>query len=173
MKQSNRGETIFADALRLSAEQRSAYLDEASGGDVALRQRVEALLEGYEEAGGFLEDSAARTVPAMEKPGDMIGRYKLLQQIGEGGCGVVYLAEQEVPVRRQVALKVIKLGMDTKSVIARFDAERQALCSCPPTTSRPCRCSTINRSLSPTRRNTRASPKPGFPTATALATCIA
>ena len=62
-----------------------------------------------------------------EKPGDKIGRYKLLQQIGEGGCGVVYMAEQEEPVRRRVALKVIKLGMDTKQVIARFEAERQAL----------------------------------------------
>src|SRR5437879_995468 len=62
-----------------------------------------------------------------EKPGDLIGRYKLLQKIGEGGCGVVYMAEQEKPVRRRVALKVIKLGMDTKAVIARFDAERQAL----------------------------------------------
>src|SRR5258708_4485740 len=62
-----------------------------------------------------------------EKPGDRIGRYKLLQQIGEGGCGVVYMAEQDEPVRRRVALKIIKLGMDTKSVIARFEAERQAL----------------------------------------------
>ena len=62
-----------------------------------------------------------------EKPGDRIGRYKLLQKIGEGGCGVVYMAEQEEPVRRRVALKIIKLGMDTKSVIARFEAERQAL----------------------------------------------
>src|SRR5262245_15238275 len=63
----------------------------------------------------------------LEKPGDRIGRYKLLQQIGEGGCGVVYMADQEEPVRRRVALKVIKLGMDTKQVIARFEAERQAL----------------------------------------------
>ena len=66
-------------------------------------------------------------LPLTEKPGDRIGRYKLLQQIGEGGCGVVYMAEQEEPVRRRVALKVIKLGMDTKQVIARFEAERQAL----------------------------------------------
>src|SRR5207245_8719194 len=66
-------------------------------------------------------------IPLTEKPGDRIGRYKLLQQIGEGGCGVVYMAEQEEPVRRRVALKVIKLGMDTKEVIARFEAERQAL----------------------------------------------
>src|SRR5207253_1813887 len=65
--------------------------------------------------------------PVTEQPGDRLGRYKLLQQIGEGGCGVVYMAEQEEPVRRRVALKVIKLGMDTKSVIARFEAERQAL----------------------------------------------
>src|SRR5436853_357927 len=67
------------------------------------------------------------SLPVTEKPGDRIGRYKILQEIGEGGCGVVYMAEQEEPVRRQVALKVIKLGMDTKSVIARFEAERQAL----------------------------------------------
>jgi serine/threonine protein kinase len=66
-------------------------------------------------------------VTVTEKPGDKIGRYKVLQQLGEGGCGVVYMAEQEEPVRRRVALKVIKLGMDTKSVIARFEAERQAL----------------------------------------------
>src|SRR5437762_5489201 len=66
-------------------------------------------------------------VPVTEGPGDRIGRYKLREQIGEGGCGVVYVAEQEEPVRRRVALKVIKLGMDTKQVIARFDAERQAL----------------------------------------------
>ena len=64
------------------------------------------------------------TVPVTEQAGDKIGRYKLLQQIGEGGCGVVYMAEQEEPVRRRVALKVIKLGMDTKSVIARFEAAR-------------------------------------------------
>src|SRR5436190_4105573 len=66
-------------------------------------------------------------VPPSEKPGDRIGRYKILQQIGEGGCGIVYMAEQEEPVRRRVALKVIKLGMDTKSVIGRFEVERQAL----------------------------------------------
>jgi hypothetical protein len=81
------------------------------------------------EAGlSFLpEQPKATVVPITEKPGDRIGRYKLLQQIGEGGCGVVYMAEQTEPVRRRVALKVIKLGMDTKQVIARFEAERQAL----------------------------------------------
>src|SRR5438067_4268124 len=66
-------------------------------------------------------------IPIAEQPGDHVGRYKLLQQIGEGGCGIVYMAEQEQPVRRRVALKLIKLGMDTKQVIARFEAERQAL----------------------------------------------
>src|SRR4029434_6727082 len=76
----------------------------------------------------FLKNTRATAVARItEKPGDRIGRYKLLQQLGEGGCGVVYMAEQEEPVRRRVALKVIKLGMDTKSVMARFEAERQAL----------------------------------------------
>src|SRR5246127_4237172 len=81
------------------------------------------------EAGlSFLpEQPKATVVPITEKPGDRIGRYKLLQHIGEGGCGTVYMAEQTEPVRRQVALKVIKLGMDTKQVIARFEAERQGL----------------------------------------------
>src|SRR5208282_5859457 len=137
---------IFAAALELPADQCAAYLDQACAGDATLRQRVEALLRVHDEAGNFFDklSSAARPasaegamagpsgtiqlfgVPA-EKTGDRIGRYKLLQQIGEGGCGVVYMAEQEEPVRRRVALKVIKLGMDTKSVIARFEAERQAL----------------------------------------------
>jgi serine/threonine protein kinase len=127
---------ILNTALELPAERRAAYLDQTCAGDSGLRQRVEALLKAHEEAGGFMETQPADhnlrktilvTVPLTEKPGDKIGRYKLLQQIGEGGCGVVYMAEQEEPVRRRVALKVIKLGMDTKSVIARFEAERQAL----------------------------------------------
>src|SRR5438105_424285 len=80
------------------------------------------------EAGlSFMPEEKATVVLLAEKPGDRIGRYKLLQQIGEGGCGTVYMAEQTEPVRRRVALKVIKLGMDTKQVIARFEAERQAL----------------------------------------------
>jgi serine/threonine protein kinase len=137
---------VFATALELPADQRGAYLDQACAGDAALRQRVEALLRVHDDAGEFFDQlaAAAKPVPAegaasnpndtirlfdipTAKVGDRIGRYKLLQQIGEGGCGVVYLAEQEEPVRRRVALKVIKLGMDTKSVIARFEAERQAL----------------------------------------------
>ena len=121
----------------MPAAERVAYLDQACADDATLRGRVEELLKAGEEAGAFLESSATippgssgtvrlAALPA-EKPGDRIGRYKLLQQIGEGGCGVVYMAEQEEPVRRRVALKVIKLGMDTKNVIARFEAERQAL----------------------------------------------
>jgi serine/threonine protein kinase len=132
---------IFNAARRLSGAERAACLDEACGGDGALRQRLDELLGVDEPAGEFLEKPAygdasasARSggtlrlsIPLSEKPGDRIGPYKLLEQIGEGGCGVVYMAEQEVPIRRRVALKVIKLGMDTKQVIARFDAERQAL----------------------------------------------
>src|SRR5438876_1747256 len=134
---------VFSAVRRLPAQERAAYLDEACAGDGELRQRVEDLLRASEEAGAFLRDPAqgarrpadAVTSPETlrkaeapgEKAGDRIGRYKLLQQIGEGGCGVVYMAEQEEPVRRRVALKVIKLGMDTKQVVARFEAERQAL----------------------------------------------
>jgi eukaryotic-like serine/threonine-protein kinase len=134
---SERERAVFDAARRLPAEQRAGYLDQACAGDAALRQNVESLLRASDEAGPFLQSPAAAPLGAKgtirlvlepaEKPGDQIGRYKLLQQIGEGGCGVVYMAEQEEPVRRRVALKVIKLGMDTKSVIARFEAERQAL----------------------------------------------
>src|SRR6266702_2330761 len=127
-------ETIFAAALALPPEQRAACLDQACGGDAALRRRVEVLLNAH-AASAFLEEPAApAAMPTLqispqisERPGDSIGRYKLLQHIGEGGCGVVYMAEQEEPVRRRVALKVIKLGMDTRQVVARFEAERQAL----------------------------------------------
>ncbi|MBI3417415.1 MAG: protein kinase [Verrucomicrobia bacterium] len=141
--QFNRELEIFAAALKLpGAEERDAYLTETCAGDAELRQRLEALLKAHTDAGTFLQSPAAGAptvlagpvtnaptafVPVTERAGDRIGRYKLLQQIGEGGCGVVYMAEQEEPVRRRVALKVIKLGMDTKSVIARFEAERQAL----------------------------------------------
>jgi serine/threonine protein kinase len=128
---------VFNVALELPAAERPAYLDQACAGDAALRQRVEELLKASEESSACLDDPSVvspgpggtiRLNPApTEKSGDRIGRYKLLQQIGEGGCGVVYMAEQQEPVHRRVALKVIKLGMDTKQVIARFEAERQAL----------------------------------------------
>ena len=129
----DREAAVFGAALRLASGERAAYLDEACAGDAALRQRIDELLRASEEAGAFLQNPAAvppgGTIPASpaEKTGDQIGRYKLLQQIGEGGCGVVYMAEQTEPVHRRVALKVIKLGMDTKQVIARFEAERQAV----------------------------------------------
>jgi serine/threonine protein kinase/Flp pilus assembly protein TadD len=129
----HREEAIFHAALYLPETQRAAFLAQACGGDTELLGRVSDLLKAHQEAGDFLEQPAelpkktiVLSLPT-EKAGDKIGRYKLLQQIGEGGCGVVYMAEQEEPVRRRVALKVIKLGMDTKSVIARFEAERQAL----------------------------------------------
>ena len=127
-------EAIFNAALAFSAAERGAYLAGACGDNLSLRQRVEALLRAHEAPPGFLPeqpDAAPRSTifitPISEAAGTVIGRYKLLQQIGEGGCGVVYMAEQQEPVRRRVALKVIKLGMDTKQVIARFEAERQAL----------------------------------------------
>ncbi len=123
-------EAIFSTALEMENEaERAAYLDAACGDDSALRGRVEALLKAHHEAGTFLIPPAAngRASTISEGPGMMIGRYKLLQLIGEGGFGMVYMAEQVEPVRRKVALKIIKLGMDTKQVIARFESERQAL----------------------------------------------
>jgi len=116
-----------------SGRERAAYLDSVCGEKPALRQQIEDLLEADEQAGDFLTppgidaDITFDNDPLTEQPGSTIGRYKLLEQIGEGGMAVVYMAEQEEPIRRKVALKIIKLGMDTKSVIARFEAERQAL----------------------------------------------
>ena len=124
---------LFAEAVQLSGEERMAFLDRACAGDGELRRKIEALLRSNDRAGDFLEKPPTgsliegRARAAGEKPGDWVNRYKLLQQIGEGGCGVVFMAEQEEPIRRRVALKVVKPGMDTKSVIARFEAERQAL----------------------------------------------
>ena len=125
---------IFNEALdRGSPAERAAYLDRACAGDPALRARVEALLAVHDRAGEFLEAPAlAPTIDASppepaECAGTVIGPYKLLERIGEGGMGAVYVAEQVAPVRRRVALKVIKPGMDTKQVVARFEAERQAL----------------------------------------------
>src|SRR3974390_2626788 len=109
---------IFDAAIELPPERRAACLHEACAGDDMLRPRVEALLRAHEVAGTFMGSPAVvpgqepPVVKPAEQPGDRIGRYKLLQQIGEGGCGVVYMAEQEEPGHRRVALKVIKLGMD-------------------------------------------------------------
>ena len=130
-----RADAAFNSALNRAPAEREAFLAEACGDDQALRQQVRELLAAHDAAGGFMDDTElisprieeemARLQP--EKPGDWIGPYKLLQQIGEGGFGVVWMAEQEQPVRRRVALKIIKMGMDTREVIARFEQERQAL----------------------------------------------
>ena len=146
-------EALFDAARQLaSPAARRAFLDQACAEDAQLRARVEALLAAQPDADKFFNEIAPFTTTSLadaeraatrtgspgadqragesvliEGPGSRIDRYKLLQKIGEGGCGVVYMAEQEKPVHRRVALKIIKLGMDTKSVIARFEAERQAL----------------------------------------------
>ena len=128
---------IYVGALeKPSAAERAAFLDGACGGDEAVRRRLEALFREQAELGSFLESPPRALMPGAdptvvhappEGPGAVIGPYKLLEQVGEGGMGVVYVAEQTAPVRRRVALKVIKPGMDTRQVLARFEAERQAL----------------------------------------------
>src|SRR5262249_5752097 len=110
----------------------AAFLDQVCAGDPALRVRVERLLQRHGQGGCFLDSPAsplAATVDRLptEGPGTVIGPYKLLEQIGEGGMGLVFVAEQQRPVKRRVALKLIKPGMDSRQVIARFEAERQAL----------------------------------------------
>jgi WD40 repeat protein/serine/threonine protein kinase len=128
-----KAKAIFLDAIeKYAPEQWACYLDEACGGDGSLRARVDKLLRARAQLGSFHETpepapGATTDEPLTERPGTMIGSYKLLQQIGEGGMGVVYMAEQQQPVRRKVALKIIKPGMDSAQVIARFEAERQAL----------------------------------------------
>jgi WD40 repeat protein len=123
-------EAIFAEVLdKRSPEERAAFLDGACGSDAALRARIENLLLSHEQAGSFLRKPLPATMDesAGERPGMVIGPYKLLQQIGEGGMGTVWMAEQTQPVQRKVALKIIKAGMDSRHVLARFEAERQAL----------------------------------------------
>jgi eukaryotic-like serine/threonine-protein kinase len=143
----SREKAVFDAALEVTdPAQRELFLDQACARDAELRAAVEELLATQGDAEQFFAEGASSLTPLAselesavalteerseatfeEKPGTIIGRYKLLQKIGEGGCGVVYLAEQNEPIQRRVALKVIKLGMDTKNVIARFEAERQAL----------------------------------------------
>ncbi len=135
--QSLNEEAVFQIARRIQQpEALAAYLEKACGGDQSLRARVLALLGQTGDADQFLEAppsiyhfEAAATMDQtlMEKPGTQIGPYKLLQQIGDGGMGAVYMAEQREPIRRTVALKIIKPGMDSQQVVARFEAERQAL----------------------------------------------
>jgi len=124
---------VFNAAVKLPKDQRPEFLEAACAGNPQLRAEVEGLLEEHDGAGSFLARPAAPQPatevfrPITEGPGTVIGPYKLLQQVGEGGFGVVYMAEQQRPVRRKVALKIIKPGMDTREVIARFESERQAL----------------------------------------------
>ncbi len=132
-----REKALFTLAVAKTAAERAAFLDRECAGDPALRRRLEALLAAHEDPHPLLDLPARPAAPTIklnpdgdpreDVVGQTIGRYKLLEKVGEGGCGVVYVAEQIEPVRRRVALKVIKLGMDTKQVVARFEAERQAL----------------------------------------------
>src|SRR5437867_3812022 len=125
--------SIFLGALDRTPNQWPAFLDEACGEDAPVRVRVEQLLRAHQKLGSIHHGDAVaplRTVDyqaVAERPGSVIGPYKLLEQIGEGGFGVVFMAEQTEPVRRKVALKILKPGMDTRQVVARFEAERQAL----------------------------------------------
>ncbi len=121
-------EELFQQAIDLPPDQRRRFLDERCGSDEALRLEVESLLRYEREAPeSFLERPPGSAPVPADAPGTRIGRYKIIEAIGEGAFGDVYLAEQTTPVRRWVALKVVKLGMDTKQVVARFEAERQAL----------------------------------------------
>jgi serine/threonine protein kinase len=126
--------SIFCEARERQSQERAAFLDQACHGDAALRARVEALLEAEPQVGNFLRSEASPPEPGRtvdthitEGAGTVIGPYKLMEQIGEGGMGLVFVAEQQQAIRRKVALKVIKPGMDSRAVIARFEAERQAL----------------------------------------------
>src|SRR5215207_3014083 len=124
---------IFNVARQIgSPDARAEYLRQACGTDSGLRQRVEVLLHAYEEQASFLESPPVGVAPTIDQPasesaGTVIGPYKLVEPIGEGGMGAVWMAQQTDPVRRLVALKLIKPGMDSRQVLARFDAERQAL----------------------------------------------
>src|SRR5579883_485747 len=142
---------LFLDALEAaSAEERRAFLDRACGGNSELRARVEALIAASDQAGSFLDkpalalgprvdtaapsgddsdsgDAWSSSAPATEQTGSFIGPYKLVQKLGEGGMGAVWVAEQNQGVKRSVALKLIKSGMDSRHVIRRFEQERQAL----------------------------------------------
>ncbi len=119
----------------LTDSELSSYFDEACGDDEELRAGVETLVSAHRGFSSFMESTPVRDagktgtnpVVDLEQPGSVIDRYRLLKKIGEGGFGAVWMAEQSEPVRRRVALKIVKLGMDTKEVIARFEAERQAL----------------------------------------------
>src|SRR5262245_41143380 len=129
----NERELFIAALEKGDCPDRAAYLDDTCGTDTPLRRRIEVLLREEQSLGGFLESSPIRVSPniklsgSADEPGTVIGPYKLLEQIGEGGMGLVFMAEQAQPIRRRVALKILKPGMDTRQVVGRFEAERQAL----------------------------------------------
>lgn len=127
----DRFDALFDQAMELPSAERAAFVRKACGDDVALRQQLEELITSESGRSDFMDDPTVASEDGLADVdplvGTSIGPYKLLQRLGEGGYGVVYLAEQRAPVTRRVALKVIKLGMDTKQVVARFEAERQAL----------------------------------------------
>ena len=134
----DRVEQLFSEALDLPTSDRDAYLDKQCGDDAELKRRVQALITAHHSSTGFLEDAdmsdsfelagALRdALPIDEMHGDYIGRYRLLDRLGEGGWGVVWMAEQTDSIKRRVALKILKLGMDTREFVARFESERQAL----------------------------------------------
>src|SRR5262245_47025310 len=128
----NERDIFIAAMQKKDAAERQVYLRKACGDNAALREHLEGLLEAFEKAGSFLEAAppgGSRTITDQnqEGPGTLVRPYKRLQQIGEGGMGVFYMAEQTAPVQRKVALKIIRPGMDSRQVIARFEAERQAL----------------------------------------------
>src|SRR5262245_45075607 len=119
-------EALFHEALKLKPEERNLFLAQTCANEPELRRRVDELLQAQGDAGEFLPETPKMAPPVVaspltEKPGDQIGRYKLLQKLGEGGMGAVWMAEQREPVRRKVALKIIKLGMDTREVTVRFE----------------------------------------------------
>lgn len=125
MEHLSREEELFAAALALPAAERAHYLECVCSGDARLFERLEELIEASEQAPRFIKER--ESFETVEGVGDQIDRYRLVEALGEGGCGIAYLAEQLSPVKRHVALKVIKPGMDTRSVIARFESERQIL----------------------------------------------
>ncbi len=129
MEHSDKIESILTDALEIASDaERRQFVERACGEDAELRRQVEELIENHFRAGSFLESPPVHQASCVvERPGTVIGPYKLLEEIGQGGFGVVFMAEQTQPVRRTVALKVLKPGMDTSQVVARFEAERQAL----------------------------------------------
>ena len=128
-------EEVFAQAVTLPSAQRATYLQMACEGQPELRAQVERLLVAHADTafmqrpadGPKLHRGAALALPIPEEPGEQVGNYKLVQKLGEGGFGTVWMADQLEPIRRRVALKIVKVGMDTEEVIARFEAERQAL----------------------------------------------